>query len=544
MQGTTAMSKRNYLLAPLAGLGIFIVVALLYGPYVGSPSIFDDVYFFLEPQKYVDSLSWSGLFDRRWVSNATLALTYRLWGAEHGAYHIGNLLIHGLTAFSLFLLIRDLLAHERDGSANLPAFTAAMLFALHPVAAFAVGYIVERSIVLAGLFSIWMWIAVHRGVADGRKSWLLLSAAFYFLAVFSKEHAVAALPVALLVAWNAANGEMRKTLSSLALPLPLWMVTAAAIVLRLQGIIGAAYEPLLGEMGAEFPHTVDYLLRSVLNQSGLFFKYMLFWLVPNETWMAIDLRVPFPPTWFAWPWVLGMLAFAAYGGLTAIALWRGWLPRLAGIGLIAPWLLFLTMFSAVQYQEAFVLYRSYYWALPGALLVAFLLSKIPQRAQVTALLVVGLVCFGASWSRLQTFSHPVLLWDEAVSRLDGRDDLPGAYRIYHNRGIAYANMGGLYLAHALLDYNKVVQLNPSYPYVYNDRGAAYFELGDYAQALSDFNYALDLKPAYLRPHLGRGLTLLKLGRYEEGMADLAHACTFGIGCNRYHDELAKIAKPV
>ena len=281
-----------------------------------------------------------------------------------------------------------------------------------------------------------------------------------------------------------------------------------------------------------------------MNQSGLFFKYMLFWLVPNETWMAIDLRVPFPPTWFAWPWVLGMLAFAAYGGLTAIALWRGWLPRLAGIGLIAPWLLFLTMFSAVQYQEAFVLYRSYYWALPGALLVAFLLSKIPQRAQVTALLVVGLVCFGASWSRLQTFSHPVLLWDEAVSRLDGRDDLPGAYRIYHNRGIAYANMGGLYLAHALLDYNKVVQLNPSYPYVYNDRGAAYFELGDYAQALSDFNYALDLKPAYLRPHLGRGLTLLKLGRYEEGMADLAHACTFGIGCNRYHDELAKIAKPV
>ena len=248
------MSKRNYLLAPLAGLGIFIVVALLYGPYVGSPSIFDDVYFFLEPQKYVDSLSWSGLFDRRWVSNATLALTYRLWGAEHGAYHIGNLLIHGLTAFSLFLLLRDLLAHERDGSANLPAFTAAMLFALHPVAAFAVGYIVERSIMLRLVQHLDVDRRPSR-VADGRKSWLL-SAAFISWPCFPG----ACVARCRWPCWlpGTRRNEMRKTLSSLALPLPLWMVTAAAIVLRLQGIIGAAYEPLLGEMGAEFPHTVDY----------------------------------------------------------------------------------------------------------------------------------------------------------------------------------------------------------------------------------------------------------------------------------------------
>jgi len=534
---------RNYLPTLLAGFGIFIMVALLYGPYVDNPTIFDDVYFFLEPQKYIDSLSWFGLFDARWVSTATLALTYWLSGTEHSAYHVGNLLIHFLTAFSLFLFIRDLLAHERSGQATLPAFTAAMLFALHPVAAFAVGYIIERSIMLAGLFSIWMWIAVHRGVANQSKSWLLLSAWFYFLAVFSKEHAVTALPVAILVAWNAANGNVRKTLSALVLPLFLWTVIAAIIIWRVRGAIGSAYEPLLGEMGVEYPHTVDFLMRSISNQSGLFFKYLLFWLAPNETWMAIDMRVPFPPTWHAWPWVLGAFAFVVYGVLTAIALWRGWLPRLAGIGLMAPWLLFLTMFGAVQYQEAFVLYRSYLWALPVALLVAFLLSKIPQRGQVTALLVVGLVCFGAAWSRLQTFSLPVLLWDEAVSRLDGKDDLPGAYRIYHNRGIAYANMGGLYLVQALPDYNKTIKLNPTYPYAYNDRGAAYFELGDYALALSDFNYALSLKPTYLRPHLGRGLTLLKLGRRDEGMADLAHACKFGIGCNRYHEELAKIAKP-
>lgn len=528
----------NLPFTPIAAAVVSLLVALLYGPFIESPVIFDDVYFFVNPQAYVEGLLSAGLTDRRWVSDATLVLTYRSWGLEVSAYRVGNLLMHALTAFSLFVFVRDVLARERGQDANVPALGAAMLFAVHPVAAFAAGYIIERSIVLAGLFSIWMWIAVHRGVSDDRKSWLLLSVMFYFLAVFSKEHAVTALPVAVLVAWNASAGNMRKTFSALALPLPFWIGVAITVILNAKHVIGSAGESIVVEMlqGAEDPHSLDFFGRNALNQAALFFRYALFWLLPKETWMSIDMRPPFPPTVYAWPWVLGLLAFLTYPLAIVAALRLGRLPRLAAIALLSPWLLFLPMFSAVQYQEPFVLYRSYLWAIPATLLAAFVLARMRLRAQVATMLLVGLLCFGSTWSRLQTFSHPVLLWDEAVSRLDGRDDLPGAYRIYHNRGIAYAAFGDL--DRALADFNKVIVLNPTYQHAYKDRGAAYLNLGDYRQALSNFDQALVLDPEYSRAYLGRGLTWLRMGHRAEGLANLAQACRRGFACKTYEEEAA------
>jgi tetratricopeptide (TPR) repeat protein len=361
---------------------------------------------------------------------------------------------------------------------------------------------------------------------------------FFYLAVFSKEHAVTALPVALLVAWNAADGDWRKTFRQLTIPLPLWIITAAIIVLRMKGIIGSAYEPIIGEMlqGSEDQRTLDFLLRSVVNQSWLFFKYGLLWLLPIESWMSIDLREPFPTAWYSWPWAGGALAYLAYPLITAFAIWRGWMSRLAGLGLLAPWLLFLTMFSAVQYQESFVLYRSYLWAIPATLLPALLMAHLSARRQVLAITVIGFFLFGLTWSRLQTFSHPVLLWDEAVTRLEGRNEAPGAYRIYHNRGIEYLRFGDV--ERALADFNKTVAINPAYEFVYNDRGAAYMQRHRYDLALADFNRIILAKPDFPRPYVGRGSTLLILGRRDEGLNDLEHACSMGYGCGRYRQALA------
>ena len=531
--------------AALAALAIGLLVLGLYGPFVGSPPIFDDLFFFVDPRGYAGNLSWASLLQSRWVWRGSLELSYRLWGVNPVAYHAGNLLLHAATAFSLFLLLRQLLARALGDAANLPAFAAAALFALHPVSVFAVGYIAQRSVVLAGLFSIWMWIAVHRGVAGESKSWLLASAAFYFLAVFSKEHAVTALPVAVLIAWNASGGGMRKTLSTLALPLPLWGAIALFIVLVMKGAIGGAYESLLLETGASHPQPSDFLLRSYANQCWLFFKYMVFWLWPNASWMAIDMREPFPPSWYAWPWLSGLLAFLAWPALTLVALWRGWINRTAGIALIGPWLLFLTMFAAVLYQEPFVLYRSYLWALPGAMLVAVLLAKAPPAGQIIALTIAGAIYFGLSWNRLQIFSDPVALWNESVQRLDGRDDLPFVFRMYHNRGVAYANReGNANLALAIADYSKALALNPAQAEVFSDRGVAHFYLGNYAQARLDFNSALALKPRYPMAQRGRGLSLLKLGEREKGLADLAATCfEYQFGCDLYQAELARTVLP-
>ena len=546
---TTMVKSR--ITAPLAALLMLVIVAALYGPFINNPPFFDDDYFFHALPGSVLNPSWSHLFDNRSVSTGTLALTYRFWAYDPGAYRIGNLFFHFLTSFSLFLFVRDLLADERKADADLPAFGAALLFALHPVAAFAVGYIVERSIILAGLFSLWMWIAVHRGVRSGNKAWLLLSAGAYLLAVYSKEHAATALPVALLIAWNAADGDLRKAVRSIALPFVLWAITAGVIILQMKHVIGTTYEPLIIKLGMVDPQTTDpLLLRSSLNQSALFFQYMLYWLVPNGKWLAIDVRVPFPPTWFAWPWIIGLLAFPAYGALTAVALWRGFLPRLVGIALMSPWLLFLTSFGAVLYQEPFVLYRSYLWALPGALLVAVLLSRIAWRAQLIALTVLGLIGFASTWSRLQVFSDPVSLWTESADRLGGRDDLPGAFRIYKNRGVEYAKRWEKQgtqqdMLLALADFSKAILLSPKDSANYINRGQAYLAIDDHVSALADFNSAVNLNPADRLARFYRGVTLLDLGHQDDGLADLACTCSaYRFGCDVYAERRAQSAHPM
>ena len=521
----------------LAAVSLLAVVTLLYGPFITSPPFFDDANFFDNPRPTVVNPTWRNIFDTRPVAWSAFAFTYRFWGLEPAAYRAGNLIFHFLTAFSLFLFLRDLLRQARSDNAALAAFAAAMLFAVHPVAAFAAGYIIQQSIILAGLFSLWMWIAVHHGVTSGRKSWLLFSALMYFLAIYSKEHAVTALPVACLVAWNAANGDLRKTTSALVLPLSLWTVTAIFIVLHMRGTFGAIYEPNAGGMIAADSLPTDHLLlRSGLNQGFLFFKYLAFWLVPNENWMAIDLRVPFPPAWFAWPWLPGFIAFCACPLIVVFAVWRGLMSRLVGIGLISPWLLFLPMFAAVLYQEPFVLYRSYLWALPGTLLAAVMLVKLARKYQIILLIVLGFILFALSFSRLQIFSEPVALWTESIKRLDGKDELPGAYRSYQQRGVAYAQrweerQTQQDMLLALADFSRAVQLSPGDPKSYDNRGQAYLALGDYANALDDFDYALRLNSAFALARFHRGVTLLESGRQEEGLTVLSYTCaTYRIGC--------------
>src|SRR3989344_4265991 len=64
------------------------------------------------------------------------------------------------------------------------------LFALHPVAVYAVGYLIQRSILMAALFAVLACWAFVRGLQTQRVAWHAGALLSYLLAVLSKEHAV------------------------------------------------------------------------------------------------------------------------------------------------------------------------------------------------------------------------------------------------------------------------------------------------------------------------------------------------------------------
>ena len=102
---------------------------------------------------------------------------------------------------------------------------------------------------------------------------------------------------------------------------------------------------------------------------------------------------------------------------------------------------------------------------------------------------------------------------------------PNNALIYNNRGTAYYSLGQHQLA--IEDYNKAISLKQNYADAYNNRGAAYYSLGQDKQAIEDFNKAISLKQNLANAYANRGLIYLKQGKKELGCPDAKKACELG-----------------
>ncbi len=365
-------------------LSLFAAVCLVYLPFLGSPFVFDDLSFFLgNPEKqYTHSLFQ---FELRWLPYASLGWTSVIFSdAVPHFFHLGNLLLHAANVTLLFILLRRVvgavIADNKNSSAvTWGAWFGALIFACHPVAVYAVGYVIERSILMATLFSLVAQLAYLRGLLTGQKRWLALAVGAYFLACFSKEHSVmlpallAAQTILLRTKISAGKGALWSTGIAF-LAIALWVISLA------KGVSGVPYEPMAAsslEQNGIVESTSMLHGLSALTQAGLFFKYLWLWMLPNPAWMSMDMREYFVSSWLAWQGWLGTISFVAYGALGGWLLLRPRWMGIVGLALLYPWLQFMVEFTAIRVQEPFVLYRSYLW-MPGMMLFfPLLLAKLP-----------------------------------------------------------------------------------------------------------------------------------------------------------------------
>ncbi len=541
---------RQFPHAICAGL-IVVLACALYLPFLGNPPIFDDVVLFSGYRFSYYATHPFGL-ELRVPPYFSFAIAQVLSGRME-VHRVLSLVLHIACALAVYKLLYGLLALARrpdplnpisgpQSDAAAYAFIGAALFAIHPVAVYGAGYLVQRTIVLATLFSLLSIILLVRGLHRGSHADAISAALMYAVAVLCKEHSVL-LPAVAALAVPLVRPERRFALRHVAIYLSACVPAAVFVVLLSRGIIGGTYEPefeavtaqIEGDVGrdiADFPRSL-----SVVTQAGLFFKYLALWLWPDTRAMSIDLRFDFSeglsPAWI----LLKVSAFAAFGAL-GFLLWRRGKWQLVGFGLLFTWVLFLVEFSAARFQEPFVLYRSYLWA-PGILLaVTALLSRVPRRAALIAFAFVCPVLLYQAHDRLVTLSSPLALWKDAIAKLPDKP-VPWGSRVLYNLARAYSYDG---------QQDKAIDIAErclaQYPNTYDcyfARGVIHLQMEEYEQAMPYLMRAVALQPGSGIAHHRLGVVLENLGRLEEAKAFYRRASD--IGFKGADHEISRLESP-
>jgi tetratricopeptide (TPR) repeat protein len=491
--------KREFPPTWLAATAFPAVALALYGGALQYPLVFDDLLLVRDT-----ALSASGTGPRA-LSHASFRWIQALAGGEVSWQRLANVLLHGAVGAVLFGFLARLFEAVLGPRMRWTAFLGALAFVLHPAAVYGVAYLGQRSIVMATLFSVLSLWCVLEGLLRRSSAWFVAGALSYGLAVVSKEHAVMlpAVAGALAVLLRGISPAM---LRKAGLALLLTGVVAAGIVYQRRALLGAAYEPFVGDVAGASSATT--LALSMLNQAFLYFRYLLTWLLPCPCWMSIDLRVDFPGDLLSWPQTVGAIAYLAYPLAAASLLLRGGRLGLLGFGLLYAWLLSLTELAAVRVQEPFVLYRSYLWMGGLAATLPALAPGLAPRTRNAILAAICIALVPLAVNRLATFSSPLALWDDAVRK---NRDSGAAYRerALINRGELLRGAGQRQAA--LADFDLAIAANPRLAEGYASRATLYLELGRLQEALADLDRAVALDPRHGSAHAKRCYAKFALG---------------------------------
>lgn len=531
-------SKKTWLALLLIGL------VAIYLPGLQGELIFDD-------QRLADGTifgSYGSLVEikQRLLSYGSFVWIQELFGEGWWKQRIVNLLLHLCVAVFLYGLVRILVDQvqwpEKQGNSD-PSRLArskdaavgfgVLVFAFNPVSVYAVAYLVQRSIVMATLFSVICLYLTARAAQGGRFGLLLAAAIAYVAALFSKEHAVmlplVALAVFLIVrrpsrreGWLAAGGALLLILPSMGF-----------LATRYEAIVGAAFDPssqgYITQLAVLSPGIEDKVfLLSIVNQAWLFINYVLLWLLPNVGWMSIDLRPAFPLAFTGFPHALGVPLYLgmAIGSVFLMARFEDW-RRFLGLGLFVPAVLFATEFATVWIQDPFVLYRSYLWAIGVPFLASIpFIGARPRTIAITAI-VLGAILATLAVERVLSLKTESVAWADAAGKVDTKApaNAIGRWRPLMNRGNQYFQRRMLNVA--LADYEAASRLGDPTGLADYHRGLVLQQLGRPGDALVAFSEAGKRKamPTAFSglPHLESGRILFGMGRYGQAIAELDQA---------------------
>lgn len=122
---------------------------------------------------------------------------------------------------------------------------------------------------------------------------------------------------------------------------------------------------------------------------------------------------------------------------------------------------------------------------------------------------------GSEMSTNQNFEEAIVEYTKVIALQ------PDNLDAYHNRGIAKANLKDY--NGAILDFTNTIKINPNHDLAYYNRGNAKDDLKDFKDAITDYNKAIKLNPNNSNYFNNRGIAKGHLSDFNGAIADYSKA---------------------
>ena len=455
------------------------------------------------------------------IVNLSLALNYAISGTDVWSYHALNLAIHVLAGLTLLGIVRRTLALRGHPAASFIAFSAALLWTLHPLQTESVTCIIQRTESLVGLFYLLTFYCFIRGTESHdhwQRRWFALSVTSCLVGTATKE-VMATAPLLVLLydrtfvggSFRAAWKQRRSVYSALA---GTWVVLAVLMVGSQQrgGTVGFG----LGVSPWQYALTQC--------QAIVLYLKLAIWPYP----LVVDYgKVLVRNSLEVWPQAALLIVLIAG---TMISLWRR-----PALGFAGAWFFAILAPSSSVVPLVTQTIAEHRMYLPLAGLVTLAAIGIHDATGRLSRMVLAALALGMGMltaQRNEDYKSEQSIWGDTVVKR------PNNERAHNNLGSTLAKTPGR-LNDAIAQYEEALRLQPSYIEAHNNLGQALSEIpGRLNDAIAQYHEALRLRPDYADAHNNLGSALAKIpGRLNDSIKQYEEALRLKPGLAGAHYNL-------
>lgn len=529
-QNSSAVNRKNRRFTILSVLIIAFTGIIIYANSLNSSFHFDDFSAIVENHDIRDLSNIKAIWQiqfTRFITYYSFAVNYHFHQLNSFGYHLTNLLIHILSAATVWWVLRLTLETPAVKNSKVQfsrliiPFIGGMIFVTHPVQTQAVTYITQRLASLTAFFyflSLCLYIKgrlnrLHNGPMARRFLLFLMSLVSGLAALFSKETGYT-LPFTIILYElffiRDCNRPSWKSASLFLLPAALIVPVTYHFRDHFSQLSRTRVPGGLIELSS-----LDYLYTQF--RVILTYIRLIFFPVNQNIDYDFPLSHSFlnPETFISFMIILAVLTGAVF-------LYRSYRPLSFSI-----FFFFIALSpesSIIPIRDVIFEHRLYLPLAGFCMFIPFLIYYLFRpRKQATLLYVFlpAILCLAlATWQRNQIWKDEETLWTDAIIKS------PGKSRPYAARAKAFLEIKDY--TKAIDDCRQALRINPANEEAFIQMGAAYGYLNNKLKALECFNRAIEINPYRPAPYFNKSRIYRSLKKYDLALIDINQAIRYGM----------------